>query len=290
MISEHSLNGSLIVDVLFRPWSNKYLVYLWLQSILFYYYIFIFIVKLFTVRPRSSWLTAFRRIVQKIEYKVKHKAVADFRWCKSDSPNIFFKNWLTSESLLLVEAQRFHFPPPALKTGRRTWLVHLACKPRSPAHISISSITHRQQSHCGNWRSQRPQSASYCFRKYTRPTILRPLTELPQSAGRFLLHQYLLWRLSTFVLNANPASSQKNKNAPIFYLFTAKPKFHKCFHFFQGTTDAGIYRVIRKDCRGLNNCHLVLQMQPHVISFYGVTSRIRFMLLLFPQVSRNWRY
>ena len=26
----------------------------------------------------------------------------------------------------------------------------------------------------------------------------------------------------------------------------------------------------------LTNCHLVLQMQPHVISFYGVTSRIRF--------------
>jgi len=38
------------------------------------------------------------------------------------------------------------------------------------------------------------------------------------------------------------------------------------------------------------NCHLVLQMQPHVISLYGVTSRIRFMFLLFPQVFRNWRY
>ena len=35
---------------------------------------------------------------------------------------------------------------------------------------------------------------------------------------------------------------------------------------------------------------LVLQMHPHVISFYAVTSRIRFMFLLFPQVSRNWRY
>ena len=40
----------------------------------------------------------------------------------------------------------------------------------------------------------------------------------------------------------------------------------------------------------LTTCHLVLQMQPHVISFYGVTPRIRFMFLLFPQVSRNWRY
>jgi len=37
----------------------------------------------------------------------------------------------------------------------------------------------------------------------------------------------------------------------------------------------------------LTTCHLVLQMQPHVISFYGVTSRIRFMFLLFPKVSRN---
>jgi len=37
----------------------------------------------------------------------------------------------------------------------------------------------------------------------------------------------------------------------------------------------------------LTTCHPVLQTQPHVISFYGVTSRIRFMLLLYPQVSRN---
>jgi len=36
--------------------------------------------------------------------------------------------------------------------------------------------------------------------------------------------------------------------------------------------------------------HNTLQMQPHVISFYGVMSRIRFMFLLFPQVSQNWRY
>jgi len=40
----------------------------------------------------------------------------------------------------------------------------------------------------------------------------------------------------------------------------------------------------------LTTCHLVLQRQPHVISFYGVTSRIRCMFLLFPQVSRSWRY
>ena len=54
-----------------------------------------------------------------------------------------------------------------------------------------------------------------------------------------------------------------------------------------------IYRVIQNDYRGFNNLsytiQLFFQMQPHVISFYGVTSRIRFMFLLFPQVSRNWR-
>jgi len=32
----------------------------------------------------------------------------------------------------------------------------------------------------------------------------------------------------------------------------------------------------------LTTCHLAVEMQPHVISFYGVTSRIRFMFLLFP--------
>jgi len=51
-----------------------------------------------------------------------------------------------------------------------------------------------------------------------------------------------------------------------------------------------ILRVI-KITVGMIRCyslgHLVLQMQPHEISFYGVTSRIRFMFLLFPQVSRN---
>jgi len=36
--------------------------------------------------------------------------------------------------------------------------------------------------------------------------------------------------------------------------------------------------------------HITLQIQPHVISLYGVTSRIRFMFLAFPQVSRKWRH
>ena len=57
------------------------------------------------------------------------------------------------------------------------------------------------------------------------------------------------------------------------------------------TASTALYRVIQNDCWGCNNLsymiHLVLQMQPHVISFYGVTSRIKFMFLLFLQVSRN---
>jgi len=49
----------------------------------------------------------------------------------------------------------------------------------------------------------------------------------------------------------------------------------------------GLFKII---VGVLTTCHLVLQMQHHVISFYEVTSRIRFMFLLFPQVSRNWKY
>ena len=37
----------------------------------------------------------------------------------------------------------------------------------------------------------------------------------------------------------------------------------------------------------LTTCHT--QYTSDMVSFYGVTSRIRFMFLLFPQVSRNWR-
>ena len=51
--------------------------------------------------------------------------------------------------------------------------------------------------------------------------------------------------------------------------------------------NTGLFEMI---VRVVTTCHLVLQMQPHVISFCGVTSRIRFMFFLFPQVSRNWRY
>jgi hypothetical protein len=52
-----------------------------------------------------------------------------------------------------------------------------------------------------------------------------------------------------------------------------------------------LYTHIQGYSKWLSGCgHLVLQMQPHVISFCGVTSRIRFMFLLFPQVSRNWRH
>ena len=55
-------------------------------------------------------------------------------------------------------------------------------------------------------------------------------------------------------------------------------------------THARTHRVSRSDCRGFNNSHLILQMQSRVISFYGVTSRIRFTFLLFPQISQTWRY
>ena len=55
----------------------------------------------------------------------------------------------------------------------------------------------------------------------------------------------------------------------------------------EGSQSTGLFEMI---VGVLTTCHLGLQMQPHVISFYGVTSRIRFMFLLLPQASRNRRY
>jgi hypothetical protein len=51
-----------------------------------------------------------------------------------------------------------------------------------------------------------------------------------------------------------------------------------CFSIFENT---GLLKMI------VGVIHNTLQMQPHAISFYGVASRIRFMFLLFPQVSLN---
>jgi len=58
----------------------------------------------------------------------------------------------------------------------------------------------------------------------------------------------------------------------------------KCIQDLKLEDNTGLFRMI---VGVLTTCHLVLQMQPDVIFFYGVTSRIRFMFLLFPQVSRN---
>ena len=73
--------------------------------------------------------------------------------------------------------------------------------------------------------------------------------------------------------------------------FWSKPASHSqviCKHTGDSLhTYTGLFEMI---VGVLTTCHLVLQMQPHVISFCGITSTIRFMFLLFPQVSRNWRY
>ena len=53
---------------------------------------------------------------------------------------------------------------------------------------------------------------------------------------------------------------------------------------YMNVTYTGLFEMI---VGVLTTCHLILQMQLNVISFYGITSRIRFKFLLFPQVSRN---
>jgi hypothetical protein len=153
---------------------------------------------------------------------------------KSESPNIFFTNWLNSKVFTACRNPRFHFPLPALKNDRRTQLVNLACKTCSFTYSLESyffSIIHRQQSHYDNWRSKRPQFANYVLFLQARaphdsaPThcTSRSCKGIPQSAWGFSLHQYLLWRLSTFLLNANHASSKNNKSVLIFYLSGAEP-------------------------------------------------------------------
>ena len=78
----------------------------------------------------------------------------------------------------------------------------------------------------------------------------------------------------------------KNQSSCMYTRITSDSKYvNICIYIYY------IYTVLFEIIVGvLTTCHLGLQMQPHVISFYGVTSRIRFMFLLFPQVSRNWRY
>ena len=53
---------------------------------------------------------------------------------------------------------------------------------------------------------------------------------------------------------------------------------------YMNVTYTGLFEMI---VGVLTTCHHVLQTQPHAISFCGITSRIRFMFLLFPQVSRK---
>jgi hypothetical protein len=51
---------------------------------------------------------------------------------------------------------------------------------------------------------------------------------------------------------------------------------HPIHTYIHTHTHTGLFKMI------VEVIHNTLQMQPHVISFYGVTSRIRFMFLLFP--------
>ena len=47
-------------------------------------------------------------------------------------------------------------------------------------------------------------------------------------------------------------------------------------------SNTGLFKTTVGVIRCYSPGHLVLQMQPHVISFYWVTSSIRFVFLLFP--------
>ena len=87
-----------------------------------------------------------------------------------------------------------------------------------------------------------------------------------------------LFRISTAVHGISPIYAQMTFPQISLY-FTSSP-----YVLLTSPLRTGLFKMI------VRVIHNTLQMQPHVPSFYGVTSRIRFMFLFFPQVSRNWRY
>jgi len=77
-----------------------------------------------------------------------------------------------------------------------------------------------------------------------------------------------------------------NKNILFIFCVGFVFRFSSCV-FILSHLCTGLFEMI---VGVLTTCHLVLQMQPYVIYFYGVTWRIKFMFLVFPQVSRNRSY
>jgi hypothetical protein len=137
VILEHSLNGSFIVGFLFRPWSNKYLVYLWCHGTFFnIIHLYLFLTCLRSApKPLDSLRSAGSVRRFSIQSNTKQSLIS--AGGKSENPSIFFANWLTSKVFTACRDPRFHFPPPALKNDRRTQLVNLACKPCSPIHLNL---------------------------------------------------------------------------------------------------------------------------------------------------------
>ena len=105
-----------------------------------------------------------------------------------------------------------------------------------------------------------------------------------------------LFKMIVRVLTTCQFILQMQPHVISFYGVTSRIRFMKRKQTFYVNSDVLIQNLdkntglFKMTVRVLTTCQFILQMQPHVISFYGVTSRVRFMFLLFPQVPQNWRY
>jgi len=104
-----------------------------------------------------------------------------------------------------------------------------------------------------------------------------------------IVHQPLKMHCVSFQVTCTWFENHRCKAQPYLHysvvVYLRKPTLHNMA--YMNVTYTGLFEMI---VGVLTTCHLILQMQLNVISFYGITSRIRFKFLLFPQVSRNWMY
>jgi len=102
-----------------------------------------------------------------------------------------------------------------------------------------------------------------------------------------------LFKMIVRVLTTCQFILQMQPHVISFYGVTSRIRFMKRKQTFYVNSDVLIQNLdkntglFKMTVRVLTTCQFILQMQPHVISFYGVTSRVRFMFLLFPQVPQN---
>ena len=129
------------------------------------------------------------------------------------------------------------------------------------------------------------------LRQWTTPNTILGLGKLPKRRGIPIRAYLRQWTTSNTILGLGKLPKCRRIRIQASLKIWTTPNTISIQKIYprqlHKLANKALDRDIRNGCRGLTTCHHVLQMQPYVISFYGVTSRITFIFLLFPQVSRN---